>query len=200
MYLTFIGVYNDHAARLRTLIAALVRRFALGERADVSCCGVTVAQAATLEALLGGPIRQGALGRRLGIDASTLTRNLDRLQERGLVTRTPDPDDRRATRVALTTEGEDAAGEVTRGEEAFVREILAQLPEGSAERAVQALEELLAAVRRATEGCCPGAFDHLMSEPPWKGGEGASDESQLLRQAQTDPSSRGGRGGGRRCP
>ena len=33
------------------MIATLVRRFSLSERADVSCCGVTVAQAATLEAL-----------------------------------------------------------------------------------------------------------------------------------------------------
>ena len=193
-------MYNELAARLRTLIAALVRRFALGERADVSCCGVTVAQAATLEALQSGPLRQAALGRRLGIDASTLTRNLDRLQERELVTRAPDPGDRRATRVALTAAGEQAAAEVARGEEAFVREILAHLPEGGAERAVQALEELLEAVRRATEGCCPGAFDHLMSGPPGKGGEGVPDEPQLLREARPAASTCGARRGGRRRP
>ena len=38
-------------ARLRAAIRALVRRFAVSERADVACCGVTVAQAAALEAL-----------------------------------------------------------------------------------------------------------------------------------------------------
>ena len=39
------------AEQLRGSVRALVRRFALAERADVSCCGLTVAQAATLEAL-----------------------------------------------------------------------------------------------------------------------------------------------------
>ena len=38
-------------ARLRAAIRALVRRFGVSERADVACCGVTVAQAAALEAL-----------------------------------------------------------------------------------------------------------------------------------------------------
>jgi hypothetical protein len=42
------------AAQLRALVAALVRRFSLSERADVECCGLTVAQSATLEALRGG--------------------------------------------------------------------------------------------------------------------------------------------------
>ena len=41
----------DRPARLRSAIRALVRRFGVAERADVACCGVTVAQAAALEAL-----------------------------------------------------------------------------------------------------------------------------------------------------
>ncbi len=52
----------------------------------MSCCGVTVAQAAALEALSGhGPMRLKELGQRLGIAPSTLTRNLERLIEAGLV-------------------------------------------------------------------------------------------------------------------
>src|SRR5262245_2829226 len=38
-------------------VRALVRRFAISERADVFCCGMTIAQAATLETLrLEGPL------------------------------------------------------------------------------------------------------------------------------------------------
>jgi DNA-binding transcriptional ArsR family regulator len=67
---------------------ALVRRFAVSERADVFCCGMTIAQAATLETLrLEGPLRMGDLGRRLGIAPSTLTRNLQRLLDMGYVKR-----------------------------------------------------------------------------------------------------------------
>ena len=73
-------------------ITALVRRFSIVERADLSCCGVTVAQAATLDALRReNGLRRGQLSRRLGITNSTLTRNLQRLQQRGLVVTSPDP-------------------------------------------------------------------------------------------------------------
>jgi len=46
---------GEQARRLLENIRALVRRFSLAERADMSCCGMTVAQAATLEAQRSGP-------------------------------------------------------------------------------------------------------------------------------------------------
>lgn len=157
---------NDaQAHRLRELIRALVRRFSIAERADMSCCGMTVAQAATLEALSGRGMRLNALGRRLGIAPSTLTRNLTRLEERGLIRRQPDPIDGRAQRVVLTDAGLAAASEIKGQEEAFARSVLDRLPEGSASEALKTLENLLTAVRGATEQCCPGAYDHLVSLP-----------------------------------
>lgn len=153
---------TDHdARRLNEAIRMLVRRFSLAERADVACCGMTVAQSATLEALEPGGLRLGELGRRLGIAPSTLSRNLDRLVERGLVERGPDPGDRRALRAELTPAGRDAAAAVRRQDVEFARGILGRLPAGSAGSVVDALEALLGAVRSATESCCPGAYDHL---------------------------------------
>jgi DNA-binding MarR family transcriptional regulator len=62
----------SESTRLMATIQALVRRFSLVERADIACCGMTVAQAATLEALAGGDgVRLGVLRRRLGITPST---------------------------------------------------------------------------------------------------------------------------------
>lgn len=150
-------------ARLRAAIRGLVRRFGVSERADVSCCGVTVAQAAALEALMGhGPTRLSELGRRLGIAPSTLTRNLDRLVEAGLVVRQADGRDARAARVKLTAAGRRAALGVADREEDFARQVLERIPEGRRAAVVESLGDLLAAVRGATEACCPGAFDHLM--------------------------------------
>jgi len=150
-------------ARLRGAIRGLVRRFAVSERADVSCCGVTVAQAAALEALSGhGPMRLSDLGRRLGIAPSTLTRNLDRLVEAGLVSRLTDARDARSARVRLTAAGRRAALGVAQQEEGFARQVLEQIPEGRRAVVLESLADLLAAVRGATEACCPGAFDHLM--------------------------------------
>jgi DNA-binding MarR family transcriptional regulator len=152
------------AARLRTAIRALVRRFAVSERADVACCGVTVAQAAAVEALgAEGPTRLRDLGRRLGIAPSTLTRNLARLEAAGLVEREADLDDARSARVSLTAQGRRAARAVAAQEEAFARQVLARIPAPRRALVVGSLGDLLAAVRAATEECCPGAFDHLMS-------------------------------------
>jgi DNA-binding MarR family transcriptional regulator len=150
-------------ARLRAAIRGLVRRFGVSERADVSCCGVTVAQAAALEALAGhGPMRLSDLGRRLGIAPSTLTRNLDRLVEAGLVERRSDGRDARASRVRLTGSGRRAALGVADREEDFARQVLERIPESRRAAVLASLGDLLAAVRGATEACCPGAFDHLM--------------------------------------
>jgi DNA-binding MarR family transcriptional regulator len=151
------------AQRLREIIRALVRRFSLAERADMSCCGMTVAQAATLDALSDGAMRLRDLGRRLGIAPSTLTRNLARLEERGLIEKGPDPVDGRAQTVTLTVAGETAAGGVRRQERAFARSVFDRLPQNTASETLSVLEDLLLAVRGATEACCPGAYDHLMA-------------------------------------
>ena len=150
---------------MRSAVMALVRRFSVSERADVECCGLTVAQSATLEALRATPrMRLGALGRRLGITPSTLTRNLARLEEQGLVTRIADPGDGRAARVSLTAAGHRAAEKVERQGIEFAQEVLARIPAASRAVVADALQDLVGAVKSATEDCCPGAFAHLMKD------------------------------------
>ncbi len=155
------------ARAVREAVQLLVRRFSISERAEVSCCGLTVAQSAALGALLSaGPQRLGALGQRLGITASTLTRNVDRLEEAGLVAREVDPQDARAMRVGLTSAGRAAANRVARRERAFAESVLARVPEQQRKQVVRSLELLLSAVVEATDACCPGAFDHLLEGFP----------------------------------
>lgn len=169
------------AHQLREGIRALVRRFSLAERADISCCGMTVAQAATLDALTGGSLRLSNLGQRLGITPSTLTRNLARLVDRGFVQRVADPYDGRAQCVELTSEGRRAAEGVRVQEEEFAQAVLNALPRGSVTQTLDAIKQLLDAVRTATEGCCPGAYSHLMQEIP-SAGQGATDEPREDRR------------------
>jgi DNA-binding MarR family transcriptional regulator len=52
-----------------------------------------------------GPIRLSDLAHRLHLDASTVSRHARQLEERGLVARTDDPDDRRAARIDITKLG-----------------------------------------------------------------------------------------------
>jgi len=177
------GQGRDDAQRLRKGIRALVRRFAVSERADVACCGMTVAQAATLEVLKAeGVLRLSALGRRLGIAPSTLTRNLARLLEAGLVARSGDARDGRAARVALTEQGRAAAARLEAQERAFSRAILERIPASRRAASVDALSDLLRAVREASESCCPGAFDHLMTDfPPGAQERNGQDDASTCR-------------------
>lgn len=52
-----------------------------------------------------GPASQAALGRRCGIDRSDVVAALNELADRGLITRSPDPADRRRNIVSVTPEG-----------------------------------------------------------------------------------------------
>jgi DNA-binding MarR family transcriptional regulator len=51
------------------------------------------------------PLRPGLLAARLSVEASHVTRQLNRLEKAGYVTRIPDPDDGRAQLVQLTDQG-----------------------------------------------------------------------------------------------
>jgi DNA-binding MarR family transcriptional regulator len=150
-------------AKLRSSFTALLRRFSISERADVQCCGMTVAQAATLEALgREGTMRLGRLGKLLGIAPSTLTRNLARLEEAGLVRRASDEEDGRAAQVELTEKGRRIRLRLEAMEDEFAERVLARLSPPAREQALDGLASLLEAVRAETEACCPGAFDHLV--------------------------------------
>ncbi|WP_329122047.1 MarR family winged helix-turn-helix transcriptional regulator [Streptomyces sp. NBC_01353] len=52
-----------------------------------------------------GPVRQSELIKAMGVDASTVTKMLQRLEQSGHVRRSPDPTDRRAVLVAAADEG-----------------------------------------------------------------------------------------------
>ncbi len=56
----------------------------------------------------GPPRSQLALARRLGIDKTVMTHLIDDLEQAGLVTRCPDPQDRRARQVVITASGAQA--------------------------------------------------------------------------------------------
>ncbi len=65
-----------------------------------------------------GEARQTVIAERMGVEAMTLSSYLDRLEQRGLIERVPDPADRRAKLVRLTGEAQDvlvAIGRISAG-------------------------------------------------------------------------------------
>lgn len=66
---------------------------------------LTPQQTQLLCALRHGPVGMRELGRLLHLEKSSLTGLIDRVERRGLVTRSRDAQDRRAVRIALTGDG-----------------------------------------------------------------------------------------------
>lgn len=87
-----------------------------------------------------GPTTQVALARALDVTPRNVTGLVDGLVRDGLVTREPDPQDRRATRVTLTETGSRVAEGLVTGR----AELADRLFEGLGEARVQALGDDLA--------------------------------------------------------
>jgi DNA-binding MarR family transcriptional regulator len=96
------------------VVAALVRSSYLVNTVYAESAreyGLTVQQGQLLCVLMAQPYGMGELGATLGLEKSSLTGLIDRAVRRGFVRREPDPDDRRAVQVILTTEGRELAEE-----------------------------------------------------------------------------------------
>ncbi|MFT7841277.1 MarR family transcriptional regulator [Saccharothrix sp. BKS2] len=72
-----------------------------------------------------GPLRVSQLAEELGLDRTTVTRHLDDLESRGLVTRQPDERDRRAMVASLTPAARDFLDDMRVRNRALIRRICA---------------------------------------------------------------------------
>lgn len=99
-------------------------------RESVSHLGVTAAQAHAIGILHRHPAQRiGALSQRLRIAPRSGTELVDALQQRGLVERIPDPADRRATLVTLSSRGEELAEELRRARADWAQRFFDRLDE-----------------------------------------------------------------------
>ena len=88
------------------LINRVARAFASRLANELRPHGVGIGQWAVLLHLWSTDgLTQAQLARRVAIEQPTMVRTVDRLERDGLVTREPDPDDRRSSRIALTERG-----------------------------------------------------------------------------------------------
>jgi DNA-binding MarR family transcriptional regulator len=137
----------SNRADLAAMMYPLSRALIAAELPILTAHEISMWGYAVLNALVEQPIRtQSALATAIGADKTRIIGVLDELQDRALIERTPDPDDRRAHQLAITEQGRavrDAVQtDIQRGEErlltrlspadrrAFLRalEILAELP------------------------------------------------------------------------
>lgn len=120
-------------------IAAVHRLVEAEAHRTLARVGLTKEEFKVLLGLHGGPRSHGALCRELGVATGTMTNRLDKLERTGLLTRLPDPEDRRGVRLALTDGGRSKLDECIDTGAHRERQLLAGL--SAAERAE--LNELL---------------------------------------------------------
>jgi DNA-binding MarR family transcriptional regulator len=123
------------AEEIVALVRALRRDVLRNPAEDAEREGLTGPQVSIMACLVGrGPSTLTEVSRTLGMNHSTASGIVDRLQARGLVRRAPDPADRRRTRIVVTDK-------VAR----YVRE----LQQGPSGRLAAALGSVSPAERRA---------------------------------------------------
>ncbi|MCH0561732.1 MULTISPECIES: MarR family winged helix-turn-helix transcriptional regulator [unclassified Streptomyces] len=107
------------------LFAAINRRYSQEAEAAAAAHDLTPLQAKALLAA-GDPVPTRHIADRLHAEPSNVTVIVDRLESRGLVVRSPDPDDRRVKRVAASTAGRTVAADL-RARMPFAADPLARL-------------------------------------------------------------------------
>jgi DNA-binding MarR family transcriptional regulator len=90
-----------------------------------------------------GPASQAALGRRTSIDRSDVVAALNELAERGLIERSPDPDDRRRNIITITPAGSERLGMLDQVLTDVQEELLAPLSAADRKSLVGLLTRLL---------------------------------------------------------
>ncbi|MGV9678139.1 MarR family winged helix-turn-helix transcriptional regulator [Nocardia sp. NPDC003482] len=121
-----------HVAELERAITRLAHLLTRARRHDqtVAAAGVNIDRANVpllrMLADAGKPLRLGELACRLDVEAPHVTRQVQRLERAGMVSRVLDPDDRRAQQVRLTTAGHDAVDAISAVIRRSIRDALAQ--------------------------------------------------------------------------
>jgi DNA-binding MarR family transcriptional regulator len=120
------------AAAMTDIEQALTRLIRRGNQPRVherlaARAGVTLdraAYAALCRVHEAGPLRLSELAARMGVDASTASRQVQQLERTGLVGRVGDPADRRASLLELTTEGDRVLARMRQARRASLAQVL----------------------------------------------------------------------------
>ena len=121
------------AAALERSADCAFKSYSLSRRAHVTLTAVDEA----------GPdgARPRDVAQRLGVSRPAATTFIQRLEQKGLVETTPDPDDDRGVRVALTRRGIEALLRVGQLERRFAARAVEGMPASALQRTVHLLED-----------------------------------------------------------
>ena len=121
----------SETAKLSHQLVEFYEKLSSWEQGVVKHSGLSPAQMHTIE-IVGhsGSLRMKELAKKMGITTGTLTVMIDRLEQQGLLKRTPHETDRRSYLIALTPKGQDLFAEHHQYHLRLTEEITATLSSG----------------------------------------------------------------------
>lgn len=142
---------------LKEILRKLEMEMSRQTKGESDICGVTLAQCNTLS-LIGknGEISIIDLANKLGIDSSSLSRNINGMVNLGLVNRILNPSDRRYVSITLSEQGKKLYDQIEALFESYVIKILEFVPEEKEDQMFESFSLLAEALEKCTEkyGCC----------------------------------------------
>lgn len=141
---------NSDSLLLRAYLDAVTLSEALQTRIW-HAAELTLAQVRMLRRLAKQPQSLGQLGADLALAAPSMTRLADRLEERGLIERRRDDEDRRKVLAALTPEGHRLVSAIPFLDGTPIRAAVDRMTVGDRKRIAAAMREFNAAVMQAEE-------------------------------------------------
>jgi DNA-binding MarR family transcriptional regulator len=138
------------------LLREVARMYTRTQRVVADCCRTTSTQCHLLTELgRSGPLSASELSTRVLLERSWVSRAVDAMVERGLVTKEPDPNDARSRLVTLTDDGERTVRELNRTLDEHADQLLGSLSERNRLAVENSLLLLLKALREdAAATCC----------------------------------------------
>jgi DNA-binding MarR family transcriptional regulator len=139
---------DTRASELRNLLFDVARMVRLQEKEVIGFCGMTPQQAYTLHRLSKTPgIAMQDLSTVTGVTVSTISRNVDKLERAGLVSKEKNGSDGREVSLYLTELGSERVEQLRLSYYRFVEQIASKLDDGEATTMIEGLRILLRVCR-----------------------------------------------------
>jgi DNA-binding MarR family transcriptional regulator len=146
---------SNFADEIQRVTYDLVHYYAICDRVCVEELGVTASQGYILLALPEtGSVTMNDLSVRMKLANSTMTRMVDQLIQKRMITREPDPEDRRIVRVRLTEQGQDIKIRLKKTMQDLFSQVLEDIPDGEREQIIHSLETLTQSIVNTLKSCC----------------------------------------------
>ena len=139
------------------LLREVARLYTRAQRVVADCCRTTSTQCHLLTELgRSGPLPLSELGTRVSLEKSWVSRAVEAMAARGLVTKAPNPQDARSWLVTLTADGERTVRELNQTLDDHAQQLLASLSERERAAVETSLLTLLKALREDPAATCCG--------------------------------------------